>query len=477
VSESAYRASSEGADDGAPPGPVVQLVSLLNDPIFPIRKLLRESDIFMMTRTCKYAAKELQHTPVTKSNAVHVASGSGRGGPHAHMLLWCLRNRAIIRNNDEFWRAIARSTTMELVDDFLSEGHEDSATWLAWFVALVADEGHAELVRKIVRRRQSDSDLAFLAQDAIASAGLLDVAKEVDGAHVSWLPCLPQALMGGHTAFVQWMLQDADASPARRQSNVELVECAASSGNVELVSWLVGRAWGVSELAVRNAAQHGRTELLRWFMERGFSPGEECMLLAVTHGHVDTTAWLFETGMQLTDDLLYTAATASTPEMVQWLLEHDCPYESDTLCSHALWPTDGDKGVFRTLVDLGVLNDLERLVHYSDHQVDTTFLHKEYGIALSHDHMPNAVQAHSIERVRYGLANQAPVHSEVFYRAIEQKECAILIELLSKASTEGQIAHETRLNIDRALHQLAPDTTLISSIINILHSYGYNLDK
>ncbi|GLC49922.1 hypothetical protein PLESTB_000323300 [Pleodorina starrii] len=75
------------------------------------------------------------------------------------------------------------------------------------------------------------------------------------------------AARAGHLPLVAWAVEDLGVAPA--DDAARLLDCAAASGNLELMAWLHVRGWALGPTAIPNGAESGCEEALEWLVERG----------------------------------------------------------------------------------------------------------------------------------------------------------------------------------------------------------------
>ncbi|GLC46946.1 hypothetical protein PLESTB_001544200 [Pleodorina starrii] len=90
--------------------------------------------------------------------------------------------------------------------------------------------------------------------------------------HASGLPVnarlvAEDAAGGGHLPLVAWVVEGLGVAPADGADS--LLDCAAASGNLELMTWLHVRGWALGPTAINNGAESGCEEALEWLVERG----------------------------------------------------------------------------------------------------------------------------------------------------------------------------------------------------------------
>ncbi|GLC35052.1 hypothetical protein PLESTM_000274200 [Pleodorina starrii] len=74
-----------------------------------------------------------------------------------------------------------------------------------------------------------------------------------------------EAARKGHLPMVVWAVEDLGVAPGADS----LLDCAAESGNLELMPWLQGRGWALGPEAITKGAASGCEVALEWLVERG----------------------------------------------------------------------------------------------------------------------------------------------------------------------------------------------------------------
>ncbi|GLC70450.1 hypothetical protein PLESTF_000974800 [Pleodorina starrii] len=90
--------------------------------------------------------------------------------------------------------------------------------------------------------------------------------------HASGLPVdarsvAEEAARAGHLPLVAWAVESLGVAPA--DGAASLLDCAAASGNLELMVWLHDRGWALGPRAIPNGAESGCEEALEWLVEWG----------------------------------------------------------------------------------------------------------------------------------------------------------------------------------------------------------------
>ncbi|GLC38470.1 hypothetical protein PLESTB_001729400 [Pleodorina starrii] len=94
--------------------------------------------------------------------------------------------------------------------------------------------------------------------------------------HASGLPVnacsvAEEAARAGHLPILSWAVEGQGVAPADDAATGSLLDLAAASGNLELMTWLHDRGWALGPRAIHNGAGSGCEEALEWLVERGCS--------------------------------------------------------------------------------------------------------------------------------------------------------------------------------------------------------------
>ncbi|GLC44713.1 hypothetical protein PLESTM_001634700 [Pleodorina starrii] len=92
-----------------------------------------------------------------------------------------------------------------------------------------------------------------------------------------------RAARAGHLPLVAWAVEELGVAPA--DGAASLLDCAAGSGNLELMAWLHVRGWALGPRAIPNGAESGCEEALEWLVERG-CPFPVGVAVLVCHYHM-----------------------------------------------------------------------------------------------------------------------------------------------------------------------------------------------
>ncbi|GLC49986.1 hypothetical protein PLESTB_000330000 [Pleodorina starrii] len=152
--------------------------------------------------------------------------------------------------------------------------------------------------------------------------------------HASGLPIntrivAEEAARAGHLPIVSWAVEGLGVAPADDGAD-SLLDCAAESGNLELMTWLYVRGWALGPTAITNGAKSGCEEALEWLVERGcpFPLDGGAYLGAARNGDLAMLRCLGRLGCPwgppgklLADCIRFEVSVA----VLQCLLDLDCP--------------------------------------------------------------------------------------------------------------------------------------------------------
>ncbi|GLC54303.1 hypothetical protein PLESTB_000849000 [Pleodorina starrii] len=162
----------------------------------------------------------------------------------------------------------------------LFAGNGDAAERLQWLRgrgypldAVVADTavelGNLAALRFLVEQagvRPADSQLPA---NLAALQGHLAVLQYLHASSllVNTRSVAEAAARGGHLPSVVWAVEGLGVAPADGADS--LLDCAARSGNLELMTWLHVRGWALGPTAIPNGAESGCEEALEWLVVQG----------------------------------------------------------------------------------------------------------------------------------------------------------------------------------------------------------------
>ncbi|GLC60988.1 hypothetical protein PLESTB_001703200 [Pleodorina starrii] len=151
--------------------------------------------------------------------------------------------------------------------------------------------------------------------------------------HASGLPVnirsvAEEAARAGHLPLVAWAVEGLGVAPA--DGAASLLDCAAASGNLELITWLHVRGWAMGPEAIPNGAASGCEEVLEWLVERGcpFPPDGGAYRGAARNGDLAMLHYLHRLGCpwgrpgKLLPDCIRSGVSVA---VLQCLLDLGCP--------------------------------------------------------------------------------------------------------------------------------------------------------
>ncbi|GLC68205.1 hypothetical protein PLESTF_000661800 [Pleodorina starrii] len=154
--------------------------------------------------------------------------------------------------------------------------------------------------------------------------------------HASGLPVnarsvAVEAARAGHAPLVEWAVEDLGVAPADGADS--LLDCAAESGNLELMTWLHVRGWALGPTAISNGAKSGCEEALEWLVERGcpFPLDGDAYLRAAFNDDLAMLRCLHRLGGpwgppgKLLADCIRVVADGTSVPVLQCLLDLGCP--------------------------------------------------------------------------------------------------------------------------------------------------------
>ncbi|GLC52197.1 hypothetical protein PLESTB_000593900 [Pleodorina starrii] len=136
-----------------------------------------------------------------------------------------------------------------------------------------------EYAAKLAAENGDSAALQFLLEQAgvlthdidcmeVAWKGHLDILQYLHGRGKPLINAMVarSAASGGHLHVVVWAVETLGVTP---DNTGDLLDRAATSGNIELMSWLRDRGWAWGHQAVVTAAFSGRMEALDWILAHG----------------------------------------------------------------------------------------------------------------------------------------------------------------------------------------------------------------
>jgi hypothetical protein len=326
-------------------------------------------------------------------------------------------------------KAIGATGNMPLILEYLDQ--RDGDVLLLLFVGAARSGNAATAASLFARIDLSESHRRSLLKHMrdISEGGLVKVAQLLGTEPCDWAERnLELALTNGHLPFVQWALSDAVPSMDLR---VFSVQCAAKSGSIDLVRWLVDEKGGrITFGAVLAAAKAGKLELLRWLHEQVGGKLQQAVNVVAARGHLHVLEWLIQQGCEVTEATVYQAALAPTAATLAWLLDHGYPYDEQKLVA---WSCRNRRtaDVLQLLIETkGMQCNVElcrNAATFSRLEIDTV-LHRVLGTPLGKDALYHCVLSRDIALVRYAMQHGAPFQSAAFRSMMRCEDYAMLSE-------------------------------------------------
>jgi len=134
------------------------------------------------------------------------------------------------------------------------------------------------------------------------------------------------AARGGHFETLKWLLLNDFW-----YDKEHICGYAASSGNIEMVNWLLAipRFCSLNESACSWAASKGQLEMLKILKEKGCPWDDRICSYACENGHLDVLKWSHENGCKINEQCSDYAARSGHLECLKYLHENNCPWDSD----------------------------------------------------------------------------------------------------------------------------------------------------
>ncbi|GLC47529.1 hypothetical protein PLESTM_002098400 [Pleodorina starrii] len=176
------------------------------------------------------------------------------------------------------------------------------------------------------------SDDQFILPDA-ARQGHLAVLQylHASGLLVDARSVAEETARQGHLPIVSWAVEGLGVAPADGEDS--LLDCAAESGNLELMTWLHVRGWALGPTAIPNGAESGCEEALEWLVERGcpFPLDGDAYLRAAFNDDLAMLRCLHRLGGpwgppgKLLADCIRVVVDGTSVPVLQCLLDLGCP--------------------------------------------------------------------------------------------------------------------------------------------------------
>jgi Ankyrin repeats (3 copies) len=137
---------------------------------------------------------------------------------------------------------------------------------------------------------------------------------------------LENAAKDGHFELLRWGYDNGCTWGSAARAS----ECAAYSGNVELMAWVLQQP-GVqlNAMAMCRAAEHGHTELCQYLHAQQCPWNYGSTTVAAQNGHIDLLRWLIDNGCPYAaGDLCYAAAELGSAELLEYLQQQGITAET-----------------------------------------------------------------------------------------------------------------------------------------------------
>ncbi|GLC75828.1 hypothetical protein PLESTF_001692000 [Pleodorina starrii] len=168
---------------------------------------------------------------------------------------------------------------------------------------------------------------------------------------------------GGHLHVVVWAVETLGVTP---DNTGDLLDRAATSGNIELMSWLRDRGWAWGHQAVVTAAFSGRMEALDWILAHGghLPNNGSPFLNAARNGDLAMILRLRQLGCPRDPELLEYCIFHGVPvPILRLLVELGCPVDCANVAARVtseMHPMMYRKALEEWLVELLVLLMLQQ---------------------------------------------------------------------------------------------------------------------
>jgi hypothetical protein len=389
------------------------------------------------------------------------------------MLWWCVRQQVVL--HDEYAKEVGVIGDMSLIDECLSCYGRDM---LYPLMAGAAASGVVAPVASLFGRLEPDEVGVVYAKDFkrnVSAGGSVEVAQLIYRIPTDWhVFDMVAGLKRGRLPFVQWALSDSvlDGSDGEFA-----VVCAAESGSMDLVRWLVDeKGYHITSDALCSATTAGRLDVLRWLHEQVGGDLETLLTYAVCSGQLHVVEWLLEQGCQLTEDTLYAAAAESTMATVAWLLDRGCPHDEETLVESSCRNIEtGDVLIF--LVEtkhMKYLPDQCRSAAYEALVFDEAALHRVVDTHLTEDYFVRCVYSRDVGRFRYALEHCAILSSSTLEVMLNRDESVMVNETLLHHSVDGKLTDKFRVLLDEAVGR---SNRLSGETVEVLARFGYQVSE
>ncbi|GLC38720.1 hypothetical protein PLESTM_000767300 [Pleodorina starrii] len=233
-----------------------------------------------------------------------------------------------------------------------------------------------EYAAKLAAENGDSAALQFLLEQAgvlthdidcmeVAWKGHLDILQYLRGRGKPLINAMVarSAASGGHLHVVVWAVETLGVTP---DNTGDLLDRAATSGNIELMSWLRDRGWAWGHQAVVTAAFSGRMEALDWILAHGghLPNNGSPFLNAARNGDLAMILRLRQLGCPRDPELLEYCIFHGVPvPILRLLVELGCPVDCANVAARVtseMHPMMYRKALEEWLVELLVLLMLQQ---------------------------------------------------------------------------------------------------------------------
>mmetsp|Transcript_15731 Transcript_15731/g.49239 ORF Transcript_15731/g.49239 Transcript_15731/m.49239 type:complete len:577 (-) Transcript_15731:532-2262(-) len=325
----------------SPQLPSVELLfTILSNDFYPLSSLLRDSDLFMVSQTCKSAKERVGRTVVTKENAVQIALGGPGEAQHNAMLRWSAG--VALRFSDAFWVGLDKLGDADLIEQCWGLVKDDDNRKLCLVLKGAAQRGHGRVaLDRINRAVEKGVEIAQFTKvwdfDALriaaAQGGSVVLARRLG--MLAQVPLqrmeLPDPDLQGTWAGLRQRQSRRTRTPPRRNMDPfdsDHEDCHHDEDPVE-EDLQDHRLSCFRELLVRHAIRAGHTllsQLLLQHLRESFDGGKK-FRLAVHSGSVELAEFVLARGWRGTTQVIRHAIKSGSVAMVRWVVSRGASFD------------------------------------------------------------------------------------------------------------------------------------------------------
>eukprot|EP00953_Heterococcus_sp_UTEX-ZZ885_P016162 9107-Heterococcus_DN1.PRE.2 len=168
-----------------------------------------------------------------------------------------------------------------------------------------------------------------------ASAGQFETLKYLRSEGCPWwnnIQIVNYAAESGNLEMVQWVLQHENAP-----LNADAMTGAARSGSLVMCNYLLSRQCPMDASAYAAAAYKHHFNVLNWLYEHDCPMSSGACTTAIYRRHFDVLCWLYEHGCRGDARTCYAAAARNRLDTLRWLRERGCPWEAEAYTEPAYY--------------------------------------------------------------------------------------------------------------------------------------------